>query len=81
MPSQVAVEWAGGVQGAQEAPQVAVAVLLTQAPLHAWKPLLHVKPQLVPSHVAVPLATVGQAVQLDPHEPVLLLARHAPEHA
>lgn len=39
----------------------------------AWKPLLQAKPQEVPSQVAKPLATPGQAVQLLPQVAVLVL--------
>lgn len=45
------------------------------------KPLLQLKPQMVPLHVAVELAGVVQAVQLEvPHELMLVLSEQAPEH-
>lgn len=38
-------------------------------------------PQLVPSHVALPLAGIGQAVHELPQVATLLLGTHAPEQA
>jgi hypothetical protein len=39
---------------------------------------VHVAPQLVPSHVAVPLAGIEHAVQLEPHVAVDMFDTHAP---
>jgi hypothetical protein len=38
----------------------------------------HVIPHVVPSHVVVPLAEVGQGVQDDPHDAVLVPRTHCP---
>jgi hypothetical protein len=40
--------------------------------------LLHVKPQFVPSHVAVAFAGTAQAEHDEPHVAVALLLAHAP---
>jgi hypothetical protein len=65
---QVTVAFAGGVQATQLAPQ-------------ARKPGLQVKPQLVPLHVATPLAGVTQAVHELPQLVGLTLATHRWPHA
>lgn len=49
-----------------EVPHVAVAVSDTQALPQRWYPALHVKPQAVPSQVAVAFAGGVQGVQLAP---------------
>src|SRR5688572_26033814 len=36
VPSQVAVEFAGGAHGEHEAPQLLMLLSSTQSPLHAW---------------------------------------------
>jgi hypothetical protein len=40
--------------------------------------VVHVPPQFVPSHVAMPPVGVGQAAQRVPHEPVEPLFMHVP---
>ena len=63
MPSQVAVEFAGGKQVVHRAvPQLVRAAFETQAPLHRWKPGLQANPQAVPLHVGAALAGDEQGV-------------------
>jgi hypothetical protein len=81
LPLQVAVPFAGIVQLVQPAPQCMASVLPKQAVPHAWKPAVHVTPQLVPSQVAVPFDGVGQAEQLEPQLATLLDDRHCVPHA
>lgn len=44
---QIATEFAGGVQGVQLVPQVAVSLLFLQVLPQRWKPELQVKSQLL----------------------------------
>jgi hypothetical protein len=53
-PSHVGTALAGTGQGVHDVPQLLTLLLLSHALPHAWWPLLQVKPQLVPSHVAWP---------------------------
>jgi hypothetical protein len=74
------------VVATQVVPEQAVAVVpvvghAAQTPPHPLKPVLQDSPQVVPSHVAVPPAEVGHGEQDDvPHDAVLVLAEHCPEH-
>jgi hypothetical protein len=56
-------------------PQVAEALLLTQTPLHRWKPVLQSGTQVdvAPLQVTVPLVGATHAWQVVPHELMLLL--------
>jgi hypothetical protein len=56
-------------------PQVAEALLLTQTPLHRWKPVLQsgTQVEVAPLQVTVPLAGAVHAWQVVPHEVMLLL--------
>ena len=73
---QVALALAGTGHAEHELPHVATSLLLTHALPQRWKPLLQLKPQLVPSHVAVAFAGAVHAVQLAPHDMGLLFERH-----
>ena len=69
-PSQDTVPPVGAAQAEHEVlslgPQVATALLSTQAPLHTWKPLLHFKLQLPDTQAAAPFASAGQLVHMAP---------------
>ena len=63
-------------------PQFALSVCsLTQALPHLSKPLLHWKPQFVPSHVGVEFVAAGHELQDEPQPLVDAFDRQAPEHA
>lgn len=79
--AQVAVEFAGGVQGVHALPQLVIALSLTQVLPQAWKPALQLSPHATPSQVATPLVLVGQAEQLVPQEDTLVSGRHWLPHA
>jgi hypothetical protein len=49
-----------------DAPHVAMSLLLAHAPLHMWKFALQLKPQLVPSQVAVALPGGAHGVHVVP---------------
>jgi hypothetical protein len=78
VPSQVAVELAGGVQAEHDVvPQLATAVLDTQVEPHTWKPELQAKPHVVPLQVAVAfVGAVHGVVQVVPQVIGLLFAWH-----
>jgi hypothetical protein len=78
VPSQVAVEFAGGVQAVHDVvPQLATALLETHVEPHRWKPELQANPHDVPLHVAVAFAgAVHGVVQLVPQVIGLLFAWH-----
>ena len=48
-----------------------------QLPPHISVPALHAMPQVDPLQVAVPIGSVGQGVQLAPHEAAALFDRQA----
>ena len=79
-PSQVALEFAGGEQGVQDAPQLMGLVLLAQAPLQLWVPTGHEMPQVAPSQVAEPPIGTGHAEQLLPQVITLELLTQTPLH-
>jgi hypothetical protein len=95
VPSHVAVPFVGTGHAVHEViPQPITLVLGTHAAPH-WcepaghtqlmpdctKPALHVIPQLVPSHVAVPFAGTGHAVhEVIPQLLTLVFETHIPEH-
>lgn len=83
---QVAVAFGGAAHVTPQLPHVAGNARLASQPLVGFesqsaKPVLHTKPQLVPSHVAVALARDGHAVQLAPQLDTEVLSAHAPAHA
>jgi hypothetical protein len=53
---QVAEEFGCAGHATQEDPQLFTPVLLTQAPLHTWKPTLQLIPQTAAVQVALPFA-------------------------
>lgn len=75
---QVADELLGAVQGLHDEPQLFTSALLTQVMPHTWNPVLHVKPHVAPSQVAVALPGGAHAEQDTPQELTLLSATHAP---
>ena len=78
---QVGAPLVGVGQGVQEVPQLLGLVFDAQVLPQAWKVLLQVNPQLVPSHVAVPLVgAVGQAVQEVPQLLRAVFKTHAVPH-
>ena len=78
-PLHVGEALAGAVHAVHDEPHVAMSMLLTHTPPHRWKPALHAKPHVVPSHVVVALAGAGaQGAHRVPHELVLVLLRHRP---
>jgi len=80
VPSQVEDAFGYVGHAPHEPPQVATALLLTQAPPQLWKPALQLMPQFVPSHVAVPLTGTEHARHELPQLPMLELLTHAPAH-
>lgn len=79
---QAGVEFAGPAgHVVQRVPHVATAVSDTHVLPHAWKPVLQAMPQLVPLHVALPLAGVAHGVQLVPQVAGAEFDAHAPPHA
>ena len=46
---------------------MARAALLTHFPEQEWNPVLHVRVQAAPMHLATPFASVGHAPQVTPH--------------
>ena len=58
---QTAVLFGAAPHTTAHLPQFCVSSSLTQAPLHAENPASQAIPQLPPAHVALPLATPGQA--------------------
>jgi hypothetical protein len=77
-PSQVAVAFAGAVQGVHELPQLAIDVFERHWPEQSWKPLLHATPQLVPSQVAVPSGGAWHTWHVGPQLEVEVVERHCP---
>jgi hypothetical protein len=67
-------------QGAQAAPHVARSLSLTHTPPQSWKPGLHWNPQVVPSHVAVALASGAQGVHAAPQWVASVLLTQAAPH-
>jgi len=55
-------------------PQVALALLETQTPLHRWYPALQCATQRVPLQVFVPMASAVQAPQVFPQDDALVLS-------
>jgi hypothetical protein len=95
VPLHVAVPLAGTAHAVHELPQVATLLFDTHAPLHkCWpdaqigthalpigmKPGLQAIPQVVPLHVAVPLAGTAHAVHEPPQVATSLFDTHAPLH-
>jgi hypothetical protein len=79
LPSQVACPSGPGLgQRVHELPHELGLVFETHCPLQSWKPCRQDAPQLVPLHVACPLARLGHGVQEPPHEFVLSFGRHSP---
>ena len=67
-PEHVALPLGSPGQTVQALPHAAGSPSLAQVWPHAWYPVLHMKLQLVPSHVAwTALAGTGHGVQLVPH--------------
>jgi hypothetical protein len=61
-------------------PQVLVLAFDTQLEPQACRPLVQLKPQLVPSQVAVPLGDVGHAVHELPQVATALSETHCVPH-
>jgi hypothetical protein len=69
----------GGGHTAHDAPQLFASSALVHAPWHKLKPTPQVMPQLVPSQVAVPCGSVGQAThELVPQLFTLVFDAQAP---
>ena len=71
----------GTVHTVHAAPHCVASASAAHALPHLWKPALHAKPQLVPSHVAYPFAGVPHGVHDVPHVSGLALSAHALPHA
>ncbi len=81
VPSHVATESTGAAHGVHEVvPHDPAELLLTQAPLHRWNPVLQVKPHAVPSHVATLFAGTGHALHVVPQLATDEFATQAPLH-
>jgi len=81
-PSQVAVAFAGAVQGEHALPQLLGLVSAAQVSPQAWKPGVQTTPQRVPSQVAeLAFAGTGQAVQDAPQVATLVSSAQASPQA
>jgi hypothetical protein len=80
-PAHTAVPCGSVGQAVHEAPHAVASVSAAQAPPHACVDVLHVKPQVVPSHVA-PTAFVGtgQGAQLEPQALTSIVLGHDCPH-
>lgn len=67
-PTQLALACGGAGHALQRAPHVATALLLTQAPLHRWKPASQTTPHTPAVHDGTPFVGTGQ---MFPHVPQL----------
>jgi hypothetical protein len=79
VPSHVGVEFGSVGHGVQDAPHDAMLVFEShELPPQRCDPPAHVMPQLVPSHVGVPMPTTGpwHGVHEEPHVAVSPLLEH-----
>lgn len=77
---QLAVAFAGAMHGVQLVPHDSGAVLLTQVPLHSWKPLAQLNVQLPLVQVVLAFALVRQLWHAEPHAVMSLSATQELPH-